>query len=159
MDVTPRSLLLLLHVFAGFWLAAAAFGGTVVRAVGRRSPDLAGRVAALRVGARLATVFGLPGALLVGATGIWIVVRSPEWLKQGWVHVSLTLWVVIFALNFFYSGPRLKKLLAAGEASLAAGAPNAEFQRLAASQAPARIADLSALALVVFIVLMVLKPF
>ena len=158
MDVTPRSLLLLLHVLSAFWLAASAFGGTVVRAAGRRAPDLASRVAALRIGQRMATVFGIPGGVLAGATGIWIVVRSPDWLKFGWVHVSLTLWAVIFGMNAFYLGPRLGKLLAAGEASLAAGAPTAEFQRLAASKLAARLADVNALAIVIFVALMVLKP-
>jgi len=159
MDVTPRSLLLLLHILSAFWLAVAAFGGTVVRAAGKRAPDLASRVAALRIGERMATVFGVPGGVLVGATGIWIVVRSPEWLKFGWVHASLTLWAVTFAVNAFYLGPRLRRLLAAGEASLAAGAPSAEFQQLASSKLAARLADLNALAVVIFLVLMVLKPF
>ena len=159
MDVTPRSLILMVHVLSAFWLAVAAFGGTVVRAAGRRAPDLAGRVAALRIGERMATVFGVPGGVFAGATGIWIVVRSPEWLKFGWVHVSLTLWGVIFGMNAFYLGPRLRKLLAAGETSLAAGAPTEEFQRLAASKLAARLADVNALAIVIFVVLMVLKPF
>lgn len=159
MDVTPSTILLTLHILSAFWLTASAFGGTVVRAAGKRAPDLAGKVAALRIGERMATVFGLPGGLLVGVTGIWIVVRAPEWLKFGWVHASLTLWAVVFGTNAFYLGPRLRKLLAAGEASLAAGAPSEEFQRLASSKLAARLADVNALAIVIFVVLMVLKPF
>lgn len=158
MDVTPRSLLLLIHVLSAFWLAVAAFGSTVVRAAGRRAPDLASRVAVLRVGERLAKVFGLPGSLLAAGTGIWIIVRSPEWLKMGWVHAALTLWALLFAINAFYLVPHMRKLLAAGESSLAAGAPTAEFQRLAASKLAPRMADLNALAIVIFVALMVLKP-
>lgn len=151
--------IVLLHVLSAFWLTASAFGGTVVRAVGRRAPDFAGKIAAMRIGARLAMVFGMPGSIAAGLTGLLLVFRAPAYLQMGWVHVSITLWVVILATNLFYSLPRMKRLLAAAEASLAAGAPSDEFKRLASSKLPARVADLNALAVVIFVVLMVLKPF
>jgi uncharacterized membrane protein len=151
--------LVFVHVLAALWLAASAFGGAVVRAAGRRAPDLAGRVTALRIGWRLVTIFGLPGSILAGATGLWLVFRMPALLKMGWIHVSITLWVLILALNLFYSFPHLRRMLAAGEASLAAGAPTTELQRLAASKAPSLLADLNAVAVLIFVFLMSLKPF
>jgi hypothetical protein len=80
-------------------------------------------------------------------------------MKPGWVHASIGLWLVLLGLNLFYNFPRLAKTLAAAEASLAAGAPSDELERLTASKAPAMIADLTALGVVIFVVLMVMKPF
>jgi uncharacterized membrane protein len=90
-----------------------------------------------------------------------LVVNMPlfQLPRAGWIHASLTLWVLIISINLFYNFPRLRKTLAAAEASLAAGAPNDEFKRLTASKLPARLADLTALAVVIFVVLMVLRPF
>jgi len=151
--------ILVLHVLSAFWLAVSAFGGAVVRATGRRSPDLAGKVTALRIGWRLASVFGLPGSIVAGITGLYMLDLRGWGFGHGWIHVSVTLWVLILALNLAYSFPRLKRTLAAAEDSLAAGVPSDEFKRLASAKAPRMLADLTAVAVVVFIVLMVTKPF
>jgi uncharacterized membrane protein len=100
------------------------------------------------------TLFGLPGSLVAGATGLFLVMQAPALMKMGWVHVSITLWALILGTNLFYSLPRLKKMKAAAEASLAAGAER-EMKRLAAAKAPGMIADLNALAVLIFVVLMV----
>jgi hypothetical protein len=50
-------------------------------------------------------------------------------------------------------------MLAAGEASLAAGAPTDELKRLAADKLPGIVADLQALGLVLLVLLMAFKPF
>lgn len=157
--MTWTGLILVLHVLSALWLAAAAFGGAVVRAAGRRAPDLAGKVTALRIGWRFASIFGLPGSIVAGLTGLYLLDLRGWGFKPGWVHVSVTLWIVILALNLTYSFPRLKRTVAAAEASLAAGAPSEEFKRLASAKGPRMLADLTAVAVVVFIVLMVLKPF
>ena len=149
----------LIHVAAALWLAASAFGGAVVRAVAKRTPDLAGKVVAMRIGARIGMVFGLPGSIVAGLTGIYMVIRAPALLEMGWVHASITLWVLLLAANTLYSIPRGKRMLAAAEASLAAGAPTDELKRLASAKAPGMIADLNALGVLIFLVLMVLKPF
>ena len=151
--------IVLLHVLSALCIAVSAFGGAVVRATAKRTPELAGKVAAMRIGWRLVTLFGLPGSLAAGATGLYLVMQAPELLKKGWVHVSITLWALILATNLIYSMPRFRKMLAAAEASLAAGAPNEELKRLAAAKAPGMIADLNALAVLIFLFLMVLKPF
>lgn len=153
--------LLFVHVISALWLAGAAFGGTVVRAAGKRAPDLAGKVGALRIAHRLASLMGLPGSIVAGVTGILLLFYGPTpWgMKAGWVHASLGLWLVLLALNLFYSYPQLSRMLAAGEASLAAGAPTDELKRLTASKLPGILADLNALGIVIFVLLMVMKPF
>lgn len=157
--MTWTGFVLVLHVLSAFWLAVSAFGGAVVRATGRRSPDLAGKVTSLRIGWRFASVFGLPGSIVAGLTGLYLLDLGGWGFKAGWIHVSVTLWILILALNLAYSFPRLKRTLAAAEASLAAGAPSDEFKRLASAKGPRMLADLTAVAVVVFVLLMVLKPF
>jgi hypothetical protein len=75
------------------------------------------------------------------------------------VHASIGLWLLLLSINLFYSYPRLTRTLAAAEASLAAGAPTPELEQLTASKLPNILADLNALGVVIFVLLMVLKPF
>jgi len=150
------------HVLCALWVAVSAFGGTVLRASVRRAPDFAARIAILRVGARMGLVFGLGGGLAVGISGLSLLALNPEILRLphvGWIHASIALWAFMLALNTFFLGPRLRKLLAAGEASLEAGAPNEEFRRLAANPVPPYLAELPAVAVVLFVLMMVLRPF
>jgi len=153
--------LLFVHVLSALWVATAAFGGAVVRAAGKRAPDLAGKVGALRIAWRLASVFGLPGSIVAGLTGIALLFWGPIrfGFQPGWVHASVGLWLLLLGANVFYNFPRLGKTLAAAEASLAAGAPSDELKRLTSSKVPAMVADLTAVGVVIFVVLMVMKPF
>jgi hypothetical protein len=157
--MSAYQLLMLFHVLAAFWVSVSAFGGTVLRAVIRRAPDLAARVAVMRAGARFGLVFGLIGGLAVGISGLSLVMLNPAWMRMVWVHTSIALWALMLSLNLFLLGPRLRKLLAAGEASLQAGAPTEELKRLSAHPIPAYLAELPAIAVVLFAILMVLKPF
>jgi uncharacterized membrane protein len=151
--------LLLLHVLSALWMAASAFAGTVVRAQARRAADLAGRATAMRIGGRLVADFGLPGAIVAGLSGIGLILMNRPFLQMGFVHVSLTLWTILVSVNLFYSFPRLRRTLAEMERSAAAGAPTEELKRLTSAKLPAILADVNALAVVLFVVLMVLKPF
>jgi len=160
--MTVYGLVRVLHVFSALWVAVSAFGGTVLRAAVRKAPDLAARVSVLRVGVRMGLIFGLGGGLAVGLSGLTLLAINPTLLnlpQVGWIHSAIALWVIMLSLNLFYLGPRMRKLLAAGEASLAAGAPTDEFKRLAANPVPRYLADLPAVAVVLFVILMVLKPF
>jgi len=151
--------MLVLHILAAFWLSAGAFAGAAIRAYGRRAATLAERVTCLRLGWRMVNVFALPGGIAVGVLGIGLLHPLGHGFRPGWVHVSLVLWALMLGNGFFYLRPRLKRLLAAAEASLAAGAPSDELKSLAAAKAPAIAADLNALGIVVLTLLMVLKPF
>jgi uncharacterized membrane protein len=148
-----------LHVLAALWLAAGAFAGAVVRAQTRRAPELAARVQGLRIGWRLVTVCAIPGSVVAGLLGVVLVFRLGYGFKPGWVHASVGLWLLLLGVGLFYSAPRLKRMLAAGEASLAAGAPTDELKRLAADRLPGIVADLQALGLVLLVLLMAFKPF
>lgn len=149
----------LVHILSAIWLATGAFAGAVVRAHAKRASDLPGRVAALRIGRRLVTLFSLPGSVVAGLTGLSLLDPMGIGFRHGWVHASLAIWLVLLGLAFLYLAPRQKRLLAAAEASLAAGAPSDELKRLAASPLPGILADVSALGIVVLAALMSLKPF
>ena len=149
----------LVHILSAIWLATGAFAGAVVRAHGKRASDLPGKVAALRIGRRLVTLFSLPGSVVAGLTGLSLLDPMGIGFRHGWVHASLAIWLVLLGLAFLYLAPRQKRLLAAAEASLAAGAPSDELKRLAASPLPGILADVSALGIVVLAALMSLKPF
>ena len=149
----------MLHVFAALWVAVSAFGGSVLRASMRRAPDLAARMSILRAGIRIGVIFGLGGSIAVGLSGLALAMTDPVYFKMRWVHASIGLWLLLLGLNIFLLAPRARRLLAAGEASLAAGAPTDELKRLAANPVPPYLAELPAIAVVLFVLLMVLKPF
>ncbi len=151
--------MLVLHVLAALWLAAGAFAGAAVRAYGRRASTLAERVTCLRLGQRLVNVFALPGGIVVGILGIGLLHPFGYGFAPGWVRLSLALWVVMLANGVFYLRPSLRRLLAAAEASLAAGAPTPELKALAGAKGPAIAADLNALGIVLLTLLMVTRPF
>jgi uncharacterized membrane protein len=159
MGPSATSWMLFFHVFAALWLAAGVFSGTVVRAQGRRATTLAERAVALRIGWRLANIYSLPGAILAGILGFGLIQARGWTFETRWIQVSIVLWVLMLANGVLYLRPILRRLLAAAEASAAAGAPTAELTRLAAAKGPRIAADLNALALVVLTWLMVMKPF
>jgi uncharacterized membrane protein len=151
--------MLFLHLLAALWLAGAAFGGTIVRAQMRRATDLRAKVEGLRTLRRLMMVMGLPGSILAGLVGIELVRRMEISYSTGWVAASIVIWALSVVMTLFFLGPRLRRTLAAGEASLAAGAATAEFQALGASRLPSILADFNALVIVLLTFLMVFKPF
>ncbi|HXO18374.1 MAG TPA: DUF2269 family protein [Thermoanaerobaculia bacterium] len=149
---------LFLHVLAALWLAGGVFAGAVVRAQVRRAGDLAGKVFGLRLAWRLTAVYTLPGAIVAGLLGFYLVTARGYTFGTGWVQASAVLYVVMLAVSLLYLTPRLRRTLAAGEASLAAGSPSSEFQRLAAAKLPGILADVNALGIVILTLLMVVKP-
>src|SRR6476659_5632679 len=146
-----------LHVLAALWLAAGVFGGAVVRAQTRRAADLAGRVFGLRLAWRLTRVYTLPGAIVAGLLGFYLVTARGFGFAARWVQISAVLYLLMLAVTLFYLPPRLRRTVAAGEASLAAGAPTPELQSLAASKLPGILADVNALGIVILTALMVFK--
>jgi uncharacterized membrane protein len=146
-----------LHILMAFWLVAGVFGGIVVRAQIRRAADLTAKVNGLRLASRLARVYTLPGALLVGLLGFGLVSIGHFGFAAVWVQISIVLYLLMLASTLFYLNPMLRRTLAAGEASLAAGAPTPAFQALAAAKLPGILADVNALGIVVLTALMVFK--
>ena len=152
--------MLVLHVFAAIWLSAGAFASAVVRTQGRKAATLPERVMAMRIGDRLATLFSLPGGIAVGIFGFGLLHPLGYGFAPGWVKVSIALWLILLANGIFFLRPFGKRMLAAAEASLAAGAPTAEMQALLVQAKGRGMAlHLNLLGIVVIFLLMMLKPF
>jgi len=158
MNPTIATWMLFLHVLAALWLAAGVFAGSIVRAQGRKASTPGERVMALRIAWRLTNVYSLPGAIAVGILGIGLLHPRGWTFGALWVEVSMTLWLLMLLNGLLYLRPALKRLLAAAEASAAAGAPSAEFARLAAAKGPRIAAELNALGIVLLTLLMIFKP-
>jgi uncharacterized membrane protein len=147
-----------LHIVSALWLAAGVFAGAVVRAQGRRTADLAGKVYGLRLAWRLTRIYTVPGALVAGLLGFYLVTAKGFGFAALWVRISAVLYLLMLAVTLVYLVPRLRRQLAAGEDSLAKGAPTPEFQSSAAAKLPGILADVNALGIVVLTFLMVFKP-
>jgi putative membrane protein len=132
-----------LHIFAAIWLAVGVFASTVVFALLKRASDPAGRAFGARLAWRLLTVYTLPGALLSGALGLYQAMARFGF-KDGWIHASLTLWLVLLAIVLFVQMPRVREAARTG------------------SNVPPLVAILThvnALLIVLMIFLMAFKPF
>ena len=158
MNPTVATWMLFLHVLAAFWLAAGVFSGSVVRAQGRKATSPGERVLALRIAWRLANVYSLPGGIVAGLLGIGLLHPRGWTFGALWVQISMTLWLLMLANGIVYLRPTLRRMLAAAEASVAAGAPTAELARLGAAKGPRIAAELNALGIVVITLLMIFKP-
>lgn len=128
-----------LHEIAALWLAAGVFGSVVLRAWLKRNE---GNAAGLAVLARLHTVFSVPGVILAGAIGFYLVIA--RWgFKAGWIHASLALYLVLLVSILFIQLPALRRLRT--------GTPP---NRLAAV-----LPHVDATLIVLLVVLMAVKPF
>jgi|CXWL01.1.fsa_nt_gi uncharacterized membrane protein len=150
--------LLLFHILGALWLAGGSFASSVVRAQVKRAENLREKAMGLRILWRLTTIYTLPGAVVAGILGFALIVPSGHTMRDAWVQVSQTLWLVMLGIAIFYLAPRLKRTLAAAEASLVAGVPTPELVALAGAKLPGILADVNALGIVVLTALMVIQP-
>jgi len=146
-----------LHLLWALWLAAGVFSSAVVLAQVKRAQDLSQRYFGMRVARRLMMVFILPGVLITGALGFYVVTLFQYSFALGWVRASIVLYLGVLGAILFYQLPYYGKAVRAGEAALRGG-PSAEFDRLALAKGPAMLTHLNALAILVMIILMAMKP-
>ena len=133
-----------LHILAAIWLTVGVFASTVVFALLKRTSDPAARAFGVRLAWRLLTVYTLPGALISGALGLYLVMAEGFGFSRGWVHASLLLWLLLLAIVLFVQMPRLREAARTG------------------GDVPPLVAILThvnALFIVVMVFLMTVKPF
>lgn len=124
-----------LHEIAALWLAAGVLGSVVLRAWLKRNGANATGQALL---SRLHTVFSVPGVILAGAIGFYLV--GVRWgFKAGWIHASLGLYLVLLVSILFIQLPALRR---GATGRLAAVLPHVD-----------------ATLIVVLVILMAVKPF
>lgn len=133
-----------LHIFAALWLTAGVFASAVVFAQLKRASDPAGRAFGARTAWRLLSVYTLPGALLAGALGLYQVMAGGFGFTRGWVHASLTLWLILLAIVLFVQMPKVR-----------------EAARTGGNVPPvvAMLTHVNALIIVLLVFLMAFKPF
>lgn len=133
-----------LHIFAAIWLTAGVFASAVVLAQLKRASDPAGRAFGARLAWRLLTVYTLPGALLSGLLGLYQVMAGGFGFRRGWVHASLTLWLVLLAIVLFVQMPKIREAARTGSA---------------VPPVAAMLTHVNALLIVLLVFLMAFKPF
>ena len=103
-----------LHEIAALWLAAGVFGSVVLRAWLKRN---SGNPAGTALLARLHSVFSVPGVILSGAIGLYLVVD--RWgFKAGWIHASMMLYLILLVSILFIQLPALKRGATGGMAAM-----------------------------------------
>jgi len=109
----------ILHLLGAIWLTAGVLSDVVIFSqLKRTAGDLAGRAFGLRLAWRLMAVFVVPGVLLTGALGFYLVTVNPAGtgFNPGWIKLAVALYVVLLAGILFVQVPQLRKALRAAEA-------------------------------------------
>jgi uncharacterized membrane protein len=131
-----------LHVLAAVWFAAGVFGCSVVLAQVKRAQSAAERVFGMRLVWRLTTVFMVPGVLAAGLLGFYLVTGLHYGFGPLWVRISILLYLFVLAAVLFYQVPAFRK--------------GAETGTVA--KGPAVLTHVVALAIVLMVILMAMKP-
>lgn len=95
-----------LHEIVALWLAAGVFGSVVLRAHLKRSGGDASGYALL---SRLHTVFSVPGVILAGILGFYLLGVRKLGFNLGWVQGSLALYLVLLVSILFIQLPALRR--------------------------------------------------
>ena len=98
----------------------------------------------------------LPGVLITGALGFFVVTLFQYSFALGWIQSSIVLYVLVLAV-ILYQALHFNRAVLEGAVALRGG-NSAEFDRLALAKWPAMLTHLMALAIVVMIILMAMKP-
>ena len=147
-----------LHVAAALWVSAGVFGSAVVRAQARRAATLAERIQGARMLWRLHTIYTLPGLVLVGLLGFWTVsVRGFAWGAL-WIAASSLLYTMMLLWTLFVVTPALARLNGTAQAAVADRAAVPQFEVAAAARLWGILSDVNALAILILVYLMVMKP-
>jgi uncharacterized membrane protein len=143
-----------LHVAAAVWLAAGVFASAVVRVQGRRAA-IAERALAARLLWRLHVVFTLPGLVVAGFLGFYLVTSGGFRFGETWVIAASFLYLLMFLSTLFGLTPALARHRTA--TATAAAAPPGQEEPLVA-KLPGILSDVNALIILILICLMVVKP-
>jgi uncharacterized membrane protein len=148
------SWILFLHVAAALWTTAGVFGSAVVRVQGKRATTVGERSLVARLLWRLHAVYTLPGLVVAGLVGFYLVTAGGFRFAEVWVMASAFLYLLMFLLTLFALTPALAQHRKAGAAAAAGEGPSLEpVPKLAGI-----LSDVNALIVLALVFLMVLKP-
>jgi uncharacterized membrane protein len=149
---------LFLHIVAALWLAAGVFGSTVVRAQGKRAAGVAERAMALGLLWRLHAVFTLPGVVVAGLVGFYLVTAGGFRFNELWVMAASGIYLLLFLSTHFVITPALSRQRTVAAQATVATAAMPELDRVAGQKLPGILSDVNALLLLLLVLLMVVKP-
>lgn len=138
-----------LHLLLALWLATGVFSSAVVLAQVKRTTDPAERAFGFRLAWRLMTVFIVPGVLVTGALGFYLVSGFQYGFGKGWVQASVGLYVLLLASIFLVQVPHFRKAL---------HVKGPELEQLARASLPTILNHVNALIILVMTILMAMKP-
>lgn len=166
--------LLFLHVAAALWLAAGVFASSVVGAQGKRAKSGAERALAARLLWRLHVIYTLPGLVIGGFLGFYLVTAAGYRFGETWVLASAALYLLLFLSTLFGVTPGLARQrsaaakVAASETGVGAlaAAPTAETAPATSAalgaapfeKVPLVLTHVHALIVLLLVCLMAVKP-
>ena len=154
--MAEMELAMVLHLLGAFLLfSGVVLAGVAFEAARRR--ELPAEIALLLGLARLSLPFVAIGALLAAVFGFWLVHLIHFSYSEGWVNVSIVLFLAMLAIGGFAGRtPRRARLLATQLA--AEGAPMSAELRALLDDLVSRLANYVAFALLIaIVVVMVVK--
>ena len=157
--VTMATFFKFLHVAAALWITAGVFGSSVVRVgIKRSAGTIEARSLGFRILWRLHVIYTLPGLLLAGFLGFYLVTAVGYRFSDQWVIWSSMIYLAMFLWTVFFLTPTLHRLYGAARAALEKGETTAELDRLAQSKLWGILSDVNALVILVLVFLMSVKP-
>ncbi|HEV8239696.1 MAG TPA: DUF2269 family protein [Thermoanaerobaculia bacterium] len=148
---------LFLHILAALWFAAGIFSSAVVRAQGRRAKSAAERTLAVRLLWRLHVIYTLPGLLLAGFLGFYLVSAGGFRFAETWILAAAMLYLLMFLSTLFALTPGLSRQRAAAT-RIAGGAANADDEATLTARGPSILTHVNAVIIVILVCLMAVKP-
>jgi uncharacterized membrane protein len=145
-------------VAAAFWLAAGVFGSSVVRVQGRRAATVAERGLAARLLWRLHSLFTLPGMVVAGLLGFYLVTGGGFRFAEVWVMGAAFLYLMMFLSTLFAITPALLRQRRAAEQAALSEEAVPHLELALADRLPGILSDVNALIVLVLAFLMVVKP-
>ncbi|HVS02988.1 MAG TPA: DUF2269 family protein [Thermoanaerobaculia bacterium] len=149
--------LLFLHVAAALWITAGVFGSTVVRAQVKRVRSATLKAMGYRLLWRLHVIYTLPGLVISGFLGFYLVTATGFRFSELWVMASSLLYLLMFLWTLFAVTPALARARDVGAAAAEATGEAPELDvpglRLAGI-----LSDVNALVILLLVFLMVVKP-
>jgi uncharacterized membrane protein len=157
--MTPLYLwILFLHIVAALWLAGGIFASSVVRVQGRRAATLAERGLAARLLWRMHVIFTIPGMLVGGFVGFYLVTAGGFRFNEVWVMAASFLYLMMFLSTLFLVTPALQRQRQAAERAALSQEAVPQLELALANKLPGILSDVNSLIVLVLVFLMVIKP-
>ena len=147
-----------LHVAAALWVATGIFGSAVVRVQAKRANGVLERALAVRILWRLHTLFTLPGVVLAGLLGFYLVSVGGFRFNELWVTFASLLFLLLFLSTLFLVTPALSRQKNAAAQATTAADGGARLAAAVGEKLPGIFSDVNALIVVILVLLMVTKP-